>query len=281
MRKKIIKLTEKNLTQLVKSLISEINFNFLNKIKGITPKSTDLRRMTTPGGLKNSDKIFTNLKNVFDQNFLKEISKNKVTINGVDYLKSASGTKVPMTQVSSILDGLSKQTLKIDDVSKFLPRKLENGIDFRQVVINKFSIKPLSQGTPSWLKSNWLITTSTEKEIGKLFDKANKVKNYKFNPKEIKVLNKTNISGREVLEIKLPTGDSMIVYKSTGKGAPTLKQAGDWQVIGGFVPKVNDPNAVQWFIKNEASTQLTKGVNPYLTKLDEFIKANGVDMLGK
>lgn len=267
MRKKIIRLTEKDLTKLVKNVVSELNLNFL---KNINVKPTE---------------ILSKLTGVFDNNFFNKISKNKEIINGVEYLKSASGKKIPMTQISSILDGLNNKTLNIDEVLKFLPRQLADGTDFRQVALAKFSpqnvVKNISNAVPSWVKSNWFITTSHERELDKLFQKAKSLERVNFNPKEIKVVNKTNISGREVLEIKLPTGDNMIVYKSTGKGAPGLKQAGDWQVIGGFVPKVNNPNDVQWFIKNEASTQLTKGVNPYLTKLDEFIKANGVDKLGK
>jgi hypothetical protein len=133
---------------------------------------------------------------------------------------------------------------------------------------------------PNWVSSKWFITSKPETSISQLFDKANKLKQVKFDPKQIKVKNTTNIGGRDVLEIKLPTGDEMLIYKSTGTGAPGLKQAGDWQVIPGFVPKVNNPNDVQWFIKNTQTTQLTKGVNPYLTQLDEFLKKNGVGALG-
>jgi hypothetical protein len=231
-----------------------------------------------------SNQLLSKLSSSFDANFLNSMNKNKTIFNGLEYLESASGNKIPMTQVLSVLDGLQNKTLKIEDVINTLPRQLADGTNFRQVIFDKFSpqnlVKNIPNAVPSWVKSNWFITTKHEVELDKLFGKAKKLETVKFNPKDVKVVNKTNISGREVLEIKLPTGDNMIVYKSTGKGAPGLKQAGDWQVIAGFIPKIDNPNDVMWFIKNEPSTQLTKGMNPYLTELDKFLKVNGPDKLG-
>ena len=47
------------------------------------------------------------------------------------------------------------------------------------------------------------------------------------------------------------------------------------------MPYLNDKKTIEWYLKDEATTQLTKGLNKWATALDNFIKKNGVDALGK
>jgi hypothetical protein len=44
---------------------------------------------------------------------------------------------------------------------------------------------------------------------------------------------------------------------------------------------VNNPKDIRWYLKDEATTQLTKGLNQWATELANFIKKNGPDALGK
>jgi hypothetical protein len=235
-----------------------------------------LSKNVTKNSLNNITKVGNNV-----DDFISGVVSKNLDETG-QFIKSASGKLIPVTQLDDVLKYV-KQGGNIDDVAKFLPSKLADGKDFRlalQQQLSKNVGQNVAKVMPNWVSSKWFITSKPETSISQLFDKANKLKQVKFDPKQIKVKNTTNIGGRDVLEIKLPTGDEMLIYKSTGTGAPGLKQAGDWQVIPGFVPKVNNPNDVQWFIKNTQTTQLTKGVNPYLTQLDEFLKKNGVGALG-
>ena len=150
------------------------------------------------------------------------------------------------------------------------------------------------------LFDKWMTTLNKNIPIKNLWTKVNKLKNIKFDPSKVKITNKgihlsSSKKTRQVLEIQLPTGDSMLMYVSTGTGAPTLKQAGDWQALSGFVPKFNNANKsivkgadfnsiknadIDWFIKDEATTQITKGANKYMTDLANFLKLNGPEKLG-
>jgi hypothetical protein len=96
-----------------------------------------------------------------------------------------------------------------------------------------------------------------------------------FNPSKIKILQKTNIAGREVAELELENGSKVLFYKSSGQNvATTGKEAGEWFVIPGFA---NDG----WFIKTKETINLTKGGNKYLTDLSKFLEKEGLENLGK
>jgi hypothetical protein len=277
--KKVIILTESDLTKIVKRVINEQKFQILSKL--LSNSGDDLVKAYGDDVVKQLDDVFASA--------LRNPRTTGINQLGKQFLKSASGTEVELETISRILNAVSKGA-NIDDLARYLPSKLADGTDFRTVLQSKLATsKKLPAGAvgaavssiPTWVSSKWFITSNYEPYIGKLFEKVYKLKNIKFNSKDIKVINKTNIGGREVLEIKLPTNDEILIYKSTGTGAPELKQAGDWQVIAGFVPKADNPKDVSWFVKNEATTQLSKGLNPYLTELDNFLKQNGPGMLGK
>jgi len=91
-----------------------------------------------------------------------------------------------------------------------------------------------------------------------LEDKVSKLEGYEFKPEEIEVTNKgVDTDGRDYLEIELPTGDKILLYRSSGTGNSALKGYGDWQVINGFGRHPEDPDWF-WVVKSPNSTQYTK-----------------------
>lgn len=287
--KKIINLTEYDLVSLIKKIIFEnqilLEQPFLSKFLGSA--GDDLIRVFGKESLESFSNILS-----------RSLTNKNVSFfqGGKQYLKSASGSIIDVDQIELVLKAIQQNKISVEDASRYFPRQLSDGTEFRQAFINSFSkksglsqtaasqaaSKAASSGTlPNWVSSKWLVTTNVNTNISKLFEKLNKLKNSKFDPSSVKVTNTTTIYGREILEIKLPTGDEVLLYKSTGTGAPKFKQAGDWQLINGFQPSPTDPNDVKWFIKNEETTQLTKGLNKYATELSNFVKSNGWQSLGK
>ena len=97
----------------------------------------------------------------------------------------------------------------------------------------------------------------------------------KFNPSKVKVLSKSNVAGREVIEVELENGGKTLFYKSSGANqATTGKAAGEWVAIPGFAEN-------GWFVKTTESINLVKGGNQYLTSMSQFLSKNGAEGLGK
>jgi hypothetical protein len=97
----------------------------------------------------------------------------------------------------------------------------------------------------------------------------------KFNPSKVKVLSKSNVAGREVIEVELENGGKTLFYKSSGANqATTGKAAGEWVAIPGFAEN-------GWFVKTTESINLVKGGNQYLTSMSQFLSKNGTEGLGK
>jgi len=100
-------------------------------------------------------------------------------------------------------------------------------------------------------------------------------KTKRFNPANVKILSSENIADREVIYTQLEDGSKILFYKSSGQNvATTGKQAGEWFVIPGFGDQ-------GWFFKTSETVNLTKGGNQYLTDMAEFLYANGSKGLGK
>jgi hypothetical protein len=96
-----------------------------------------------------------------------------------------------------------------------------------------------------------------------------------FNPSKVKVLSKSNVSGREIIEVQLENGNKTLFYKSSGANvATTGKQSGEWFAIPGFAEN-------GWFVKTKESIALVRGENAYLTSMSKFLQENGADALGK
>lgn len=117
--------------------------------------------------------------------------------------------------------------------------------------------------------SNWIDG------INNLFKKL-PPENMKFSPSNVKVLSKSNVASREVIEVEIENGQKILFYKSSGANvATTGKESGEWFVIPGF--RESDG----WFIKTTESVELTKGGNKYLTDMAQFLKKNGSEGLSK
>ena len=96
-----------------------------------------------------------------------------------------------------------------------------------------------------------------------------------FNPSKVKVLNKSTVAGREVIEVQLENGNKTLFYKSSGANQSTTgKAAGEWVAIPGFAES-------GWFVKTTESINLVKGGNGYLTSMSQFLSKNGAESLGK
>lgn len=295
MKKFVITEEEKNdiLKQYkVKNIISE-QYKWL---KNIFTNSSELVTKYGDDAANISDELVANYGDdaakILDNALGKIFNEGNVITktDGTKYILSASGTQIKMSTIENIIYLVGKGRLNPDDVINQFPRKLADGSDFRVEMDKAFKMKKggtlgsnvagkVSGNIASWVKTKWFSTSPTS-NLANLFDKVNKLKNIRFNPKNVKITNRTNIYRREVLELKLPTGDDLLIYESIGEGAPELKQAGDWQVINGFMPNPANPSDVKWFIKSVETTQLTKGVNQYLTDLANFLKANGPNSLG-
>lgn len=99
--------------------------------------------------------------------------------------------------------------------------------------------------------------------------------NIPFNPAKVKVLQRTNVAGREVAEVQLENGSKVLFYKSSGANVGTTgKKAGEWFAIPGFAKD-------GWFVKTTESVALTKGGNKYLTSMANQLGKNGLESLGK
>jgi hypothetical protein len=96
-----------------------------------------------------------------------------------------------------------------------------------------------------------------------------------FNPSKVKVLRKSIVAGREVIEVRLENGNKTLFYKSSGANQLTTgKSAGEWIAIPGFAES-------GWFVKTTESINLVKGGNGYLTSMSQFLSKNGAEALGK
>lgn len=99
--------------------------------------------------------------------------------------------------------------------------------------------------------------------------------NIKFDPSNVKVLSKSNVAGREIMETQLGNGQKVLFYKSSGANqATTGKVAGEWFVLPGIAES-------GWFVKTTESVAFTKGGNEYLTEMAKFLMKNGPESLGK
>lgn len=100
-----------------------------------------------------------------------------------------------------------------------------------------------------------------------------------FNPSKVNVLKKTIIGAdskapREAIEVTLENNSTVIFYKSSGSNLGTTgKKAGEWFVIPGIGPD-------GWFVKTKETINLSKGGNPYLTEMAQFLEKNGAESLG-
>jgi hypothetical protein len=214
---------------------------------------------------------------------------NFVSRNGMNFLKSASGKEIPMKTIKDAIEAVSQGNIAASDIAQYLPGKLADGTEFREVFKNSFSKKATQSVSSGGAKvlgaferkfllkncnsSSWCDVKSI---LNTFYSKLGNIsKLTKFDPSKVKILSKSNVAGREVLEVSLEDGTNVLLYKSSGQNvATTGKQAGEWFIIPGFAEN-------GWFFKTQETINLTKGGNKYLTDFAEFLEKNGTNQLNK
>jgi hypothetical protein len=284
---KIIRLTESDLNKIVRRVIKEQSLKE-NKLmteqkwlKNLFGTSVDdLIKLFGDDAVKSFETVLSKaLQN----------SKNFVSKAGQNYLKSASGAEISMETIKQATKLVSSGAKSADEIATLLPRQLADGSEFREVFKNSFS-KKVTQNTSSGaakvlgaFERKFLLKNCNSSSycdvksiLNNFYSKlGNSSKLTKFNPSKVKILSKSNVAGREVVEVSLEDGTNVLFYKSSGQNvATTGKQAGEWFVIPGFAEN-------GWFFKTQETINLTKGGNKYLTDFAEFLEINGLNLLGK
>ena len=285
--KKIIRLTESDLTRIVRRVIKEQSLNdkklmseqkWLKNLFGTTVD--DLIKLFGDDAVESFEIVlYRALQN----------SKNFVARAGQNYLKSASGNEISMETIKKATQLVSSGAKTADEVATLLPRQLADGSEFRSVFQKSFSQK-VTQNTSSGVakvlsafERKFLLKNCTSSSfcdiksiLNNFYSKLGNLSKFtKFNPSKVKILSKSNVAGREVLEVSLEDGTNVLFYKSSGQNvATTGKQSGEWFVIPGFAEN-------GWFFKTQETINLTKGGNKYLTDFAEFLEINGFNLLGK
>ena len=288
---KIIRLTESDLIRIVRRVIKEQSLNdkklmseqaWLKNLFGTTVD--DLVRLYGDDAVKSFEMVLSKaLQN----------SKNFVAKSGQNYLKSASGTEISMETIKKATQLVSSGGKTADEVAALLPRQLADGSEFSSVFQKSFSKKPvqniakqaeqqagkqLSQFESKFLLKNCFKSSycDTNTILSNFYSKLSNVsKLSKFTPSKVKILEKSNVSSREIINVTLEDGTPVLFYKSSGANvASTGKEAGEWFVIPGFAED-------GWFFKTRETVNLTKGGNKYLTDMAEYLEINGIDLLGK
>jgi hypothetical protein len=273
--KKVIKLTESDLTKIVKQVLTE-NKQWLAKFFGST--ADDLVKNYGDDAAKSLDDVFSK---VFNRGNL--ISSSNGTV-----LKSMSGVEVPVIDIQEVIKLVGQGKLTSNQVAKYLPNKLADGSEFRKLVLQamekkgsqKVGQQVASKLTP--LQSKNLLTNCFHSNycdvntiLGNFMRKiGNIAKLTKFEPSNVKVLEHTYVSGREIIDTILPNGERVLMYKSTGSNTQTTgKKVGEWFIIPGFAKD-------GWFFKTKNTIEFTKGGNKYLTEFAQYLEKNGVKGLG-
>lgn len=230
-----------------------------------------------------------------DDVFAKIYSKSSNIISKAEgtFIVSASGAEVPITTIQSLIKLVGEGKVQPNEVLKYLPGKLADGTEFRSVLQQAFvkkgvqniakqagqqAGKQLSQFESKFLLKNCVNNgyCDVKNILSNFYSKFNNVaKLSNFTPSKVKILEKSNVSGREIINVTLEDGTPILFYKSSGANvASTGKEAGEWFVIPGFAED-------GWFFKTQETVNLTKGGNKYLTDMAEYLEINGIDLLGK
>lgn len=214
---------------------------------------------------------------------------------GTAFLYSASGKMVPVEQLQGYLYLAAQEGADLTRLAQTLPRQLSGNPPtvFRDDIIEILSkgaqAKPAQSAgkaagkvlgqfeTKNLLKNCFSSSYCDVQNITNNFMRqlSGSAKLQKFDPSKVKIIEKANVSGREVVRVALEDGSNVLFYKSSGANvATTGKQAGEWFVIPGFAEN-------GWFFKTKDTVNLTKGGNKYLTDMAQFLQTNGSGMLGK
>ena len=238
-----------------------------------------------------------------DYDFLNDTEKNNIDIllstevssRNVDYLRDELNAEITKLKNTKESDYPGDKT-KIDELIYTLRQKEKEAINLKMkesggnYVVNPN--KKIVKGSqtdggveenvklPDWMWGWWRGDDPDfylgAKVNDELKEKVAKLNTYTFKPEDVKVTNKgVDSDGRDIFELLLPSGDKILVYKSTGTGASALKGYGDWQVINGFGRHPKDSDFF-WVVKSADSTQYTKNtdLSEYLTNMANYLKSN-------
>jgi hypothetical protein len=173
---------------------------------------------------------------------------------------------------------VSQGKMTAQEGSKYFPSKLADGTQVRDIFSN---MKPLAKKASSHLGSfqtKHLLNNCFHEKfcdvdtiLSNFNTKISKIaKIPKFDHRGVKVLEHSEVYGREIIDVMLPDGEKILFYKSTGSNeATTGKKAGEWYVIPGFAEN-------GWFFKTKGTISFTKGSNKYLTEFAQYLEKNGV-----
>ena len=175
------------------------------------------------------------------------------------------------TRIKSILGKLTGKTGK-----EGAEKSIKQLSDVNFVKSNQFGMPPGSKADVD--PNSSLVRSYFVENAMKLLSPKIKGLPKTFNPSNLKILKKSNVGGREVIEVTMENGQNLVWYKSTGSNeATTGKKVGEWFAIPGFGP---DP-AKPFFVKSDNTVALFKGGNKYLTDMSQFLEKNGAAGLGK
>jgi hypothetical protein len=274
MKKKII-LSESDLVKLVRNVISEQR-QYLSRLFGNSVD--DIIKMFGDDAAKSLDDVFAKL-----------YSKQGNLANKPEGLSilSAKGSYITVEDTKYLISLVGQGKYTADEVLNYFPRYLADGTEFRSVLQQAMlkkgkptvsqavsqGIKQLSEFEKKHLLKDCFHPGYCNKKqiLSDFYRKINNtVKLSRFDPSKVRIREKSNVAGRQVIEVTLEDGTDVLFYKSSGANvATTGKEAGEWFVIPGFAED-------GWFFKTEETIGLTKGLNLYLTEMAEFLKQNGV-----
>lgn len=288
MKKKIV-LKESELVNLIESIVKKHNQGLINENSGayrfvrhyLGNTVDDLLKMYGDDGMQKIESaVARGLGN----------RANYVIRNGETFILSKSGTEVPVNTLTAALKAVADGKYKMEEIIQYLPRQLADGTEFRsvfsgikpkpqvQAAAGSAAGKALSAFEQKHLLKNCFSSSYCDSKtifgafLGKL---SNSARIFSFNPAKVRVNERANIAGREILDVTLEDGTRVLFYKSTGANVGTTgKQAGEWFVIPGFAEN-------GWFFKTHDTISLTKGGNKYLTEFAEYLQTKGPAMLGK
>ena len=279
--KKTIRLSESDLVKIISNIVNETKqsellseqYQFLRKYFGSV--ADDLIRKFDDGAVQNIESaVAKGLSN----------RANYVVKNGEIILLSKSGTEVPLETLNDVLKAVADGRYTMDEMLKYLPRQLADGTEFRSVFSSLKPKSTLSSSSASAvvkglgnhvLKNCEHMGVCNVREIQRNFfvKLEPTARIFRFDPNKVKILERGNVAGREVILVKLENGVDVLFYKSSGSNiATTGKKQGEWFVIPGFAED-------GWFFKTDQTINFTKGANKYLTEMAEWLQTYGSNSL--
>lgn len=279
--KKTIRLSESDLVKIISNIVNETKqsellseqYQFLRKYFGSV--ADDLIR-------KFDDRAVQNIESAVAKGLSNR--SNYIVKNGEIILLSKRGTEVPLETLNGALKAVADGRYTMEEILLVFPNQLADGTEFRSLFA---SLKPKSNLVSSSASAvvkglgNHVLKNCEHRGFcnisGILRDFIVKLeptaKIFRFDPNKVKVLERGNVAGREVILVKLENGVDVLFYKSSGSNiATTGKKQGEWFVIPGFAED-------GWFFKTDQTINFTKGANKYLTEMAEWLQTHGSNSL--